>query len=208
MRVEEESDESEINCTPPEVSNTAREAIENLLPSKSRLHYEKAYRQFLDWRITKGVTNVSENVLLAYLSEKSKNVKASTLWATYSMLKSTLNIKENVDIAKFTKLVPFIKQQAVGYRAKKSKVFTREEISKFITEAPDEIYLFLKTVLIIGISGACRRDELTKLTVNDIKDKGPVLIINVLGTKTDVDRTFTITNSDYIEIYRKYFKLE
>lgn len=48
--------------------------------------------------------------------------------------------------------------------------------------------------LIIGLAGACRRDELRKLSINDIQDKGNVLIITISETKTYKKRIFTITN--------------
>lgn len=43
-----------------------------------------------------------------------------------------------------TKLKAFLKTKSLGYKAKKFKVFTQEEVSKFITEAPDETYLAAK----------------------------------------------------------------
>jgi hypothetical protein len=68
------------------------------------------------------MSNTTENVLLAYLEEKSKILKPSTLWSLFSMLKATLNIKENIDVRKFPKIVPYLKNKNVGYRRKKSKV--------------------------------------------------------------------------------------
>ncbi|XP_023313162.1 uncharacterized protein LOC111693184 [Anoplophora glabripennis] len=167
--------------------------------------YENAYRQFKEWCETNKARKASENVLLAYFAERSKKVKPSTLWAVYSMLKSTLNAKENVDIKKFTKLVPYLKKLSVGHNPKKSKVLTREEVNQFIREADDEIYLMV--VLILGISGACRREELTKMSVDDIEDKGSILIVKVPDTKTNIQRIFTVSNLDYIDIYRKYVAL-
>lgn len=62
----------------------------------------------------------------------------------------------------------------------------------------------LQIVLILGISGACRREELVKLTIDDIEDVGSVLIVKIPDTKTHSERTFTVSNVQYIEIYRKY----
>lgn len=197
-------EEMEISGTPPDVLRVANEAVQDLLPSKSRIHYEKAYDQFLKYRKEKNVGAVSENVLLAYLAEKAKLVKGSTLWSTYSMLKSTLNIKENVDVTKYSKVVPFLKKQMIGYRARKSKVFTSADICKFLTTAPDDSYLLSKVLLIIGVSGACRRDELVKMTVDDIQDEGSVVLITVPDTKTNGQRIFTIINPEYIRIFRTY----
>jgi hypothetical protein len=45
----------------------------------------------------------------------------------------------------------------------------------------------------MGILGAMRRDddELTKMSIDDIKDEHSVLIVAVPDTKTDIKRTFT-----------------
>lgn len=97
-----------------------------------------------------------KSILLVYLAERSKEVKSSTLWSIYSMLTSTLKVKENVDIRKVPKLVPFLKktvsrtssQVSVGHQAKKSMVLTREQINHFLTEADDNIYLLVKTLFL------------------------------------------------------------
>jgi hypothetical protein len=53
------------------------------------------------------------------------------------MLKATLNVKENIEIGAFLKVIAFLKRNAVGYEAKKSKVLTREEVNTFLKEADD-----------------------------------------------------------------------
>lgn len=66
-----------------------------------------------------------------------------------------------------TNLVKTIaKRQSVGYVSKKSKVSTEEQISKFFCEAAEEQYLLLKTILVFGIFGECRRDDLIRLTLD------------------------------------------
>lgn len=62
------------------------------------------------------------------------------------------------------------------------------------------------------MAGACRRDELTKMSLRDIDDKGSMLIVKIPDSKTNKSRMFTVTNDDahdinYLEIYRKYLKL-
>lgn len=59
----------------------------------------------------------------------------------------------------------------------------------------------------MGISGACRRDELVRMTIDDIEDVGSILIIKLPDTKTNMQRTFIVSKSEYIELYRKYFVL-
>ncbi|XP_031348033.1 uncharacterized protein LOC116174283 [Photinus pyralis] len=71
----------------------------------------------------------------------------------------------------------------------------------------------LKVVLIIGISGACRTDELTNLCTNNIQDKDDVLIVHIHNTKNYKERTFIVCNSnktnatDVVAICKKYFSL-
>lgn len=61
----------------------------------------------------------------------------------------------------------------------------------------------------MGVYGACRREELTNLTLDDIEDCGSVLIVKVRETKTKVTRTFTVVNNElnFLELYREYVAL-
>jgi integrase len=52
-------------------------------------------------------------------------------------------------------------------------------------------------MLIIGISGACRREELTFLDVKNITAKGSYIIIQIPDTKTNVRREFTISPGNF-----------
>jgi hypothetical protein len=91
-------------------------AVSNLIPEKSKRQYDKCYNDFKERCNKNNVKTVSENVVLAYLMEKSKTVKSSTLWSTYSMLKLTLNIRDGIGVTKFLKLVPFLKKNQLVIR--------------------------------------------------------------------------------------------
>lgn len=47
--------------------------------------------------------------------------------------------------------------------------------------------------LIFGIAGACRREELYKLLIDDITDLGDIIIVRILDSKKNSKRSFTIT---------------
>ncbi|KAJ8981101.1 hypothetical protein NQ317_005419, partial [Molorchus minor] len=121
---------SKISCIPPELKSIVNSALSDLIPKKSKRQYEKCYSEFKDWCDKQNVKTMSENILLAYLMQQSKFC--------------LLNIQEGIDVRKFLKLVPFLERKAVGYQAKKSKVFTREQIDSFLKEANDNKYLMLK----------------------------------------------------------------
>lgn len=64
----------------------------------------------------------------------------------------------------------------------------------------------------IAIAGACRIDELKKMAVNDIQEKGNVLVFKIPDSKTGRSRSFTVTDKmcegvNPITIYRKYRSL-
>jgi hypothetical protein len=139
--MEVDSDEDLPN-TPPEVKEAANLVTLELLPLKSRARYEREYDMFMRWRQEKKIKSFSESVVLGYMSEQAKVQKSSR----YSMLKASLVVKNNVDISKYCKLVAFLKRQSVGYtyKAKKSKIFSREQIFKFLSTAHDEEFLLMK----------------------------------------------------------------
>lgn len=124
------------------------------------------------------------------------------------MLKSTIQIKDNIDISQYKKLTALLKRQNDGYTPKKSKVLTMGDVMKFLKEASDDKFLLMKVVLIFGLNGACRRAELYNLTVNDIEDTGKMLVITLHDTKTKKRRIFTVgSECNGYEIYHKYSRL-
>ncbi|KAL0808689.1 hypothetical protein ABMA28_013120 [Loxostege sticticalis] len=91
-------DPSFFELTPPELSLIAQNDSENILPEKSKSRYISTYDEFIAWREEKKANSFSENVMLAYFSELSAKLKPSTLWSRFSMIKSMLKIRNNVDI--------------------------------------------------------------------------------------------------------------
>ncbi|XP_045470783.1 uncharacterized protein LOC123678054 [Harmonia axyridis] len=189
----------------------ANEAAEAVIPLKSKILYEKQYTAFCAWRNNKKAKGVNEKIILAYISEQSKKVKSSSLWSYYSQLKKMLALKEKIDIGRFHQVTAFLKQHSRGYVAKKSKVFTREEFEYFLDAAPDEQYLLIKVVFIMGVAGGCRIGELVTMTVDDVEDRGSVLVIQIPDTKTYKKRVFTVVNGTNkvaaLDIFRKYRNL-
>ncbi|XP_044755091.1 uncharacterized protein LOC123314044 [Coccinella septempunctata] len=121
------SDDDEI-VVPESIIEEANEAAEAVILLKSKTLYEKEYTAFCTWRNKrKKAKSVNEKIILAYIPERSKKVKSSSLWSYYSQLKKMLALKEKIDIGRFYQVTAFLKQHSRGYVAKKSKVFTREE---------------------------------------------------------------------------------
>lgn len=119
-----------------------------LLPKKPKSRYESTYKRFMNWTLQNNAQTLSENVIIAYLKKLSTELKPSTLWTTYSMLKTMLKLRNNIDISTYTKCVSFLKFQSSGYQCQKSLTLTSEQIQKFLSEAPDREYLFTKVRLL------------------------------------------------------------
>ncbi|KAJ8922304.1 hypothetical protein NQ315_004246 [Exocentrus adspersus] len=140
----------------------------------------------MEWKKTNNVQQFSENVILLYFKELSSKYKSSTLWAQYSMLKSTLNIKHDMNISNYQVLL--------------------EDFSRFLNCAPDEKYLLVKAVAVIGFAGACRRDELRRITVDDVQDLNSAMLVKIKNPNNNVYRSCALTGQFY-DIFKKYASL-
>lgn len=176
------------------------------LPEKSEKKYKTVYNSFMSWRMQNKINSFAEDVLVAYFKELSEKYTPSSLWAHYSMLRSTLGIHHKVMLKNYGKLRTFLKRNAIGYKSKKQmKTFTSEQVEKFIAEAHDYQYLAVKVVLIMGLAGACDRQQLRSLNIKDIQDFQSAMLVTVRKDGTIVKK-FTITDN-YYHICKKYISL-
>lgn len=125
---------------------TSETTSKPLLPGKSKKKYEKEFKIFNTWCESNNVLIATENVMLGYFELMSKTKKASTLWASYSMLRSCLILYKNIDISKYSKLTSFLKRKSRDYEPKKSKILEIDDINKFINTADDYTFLAIKVV--------------------------------------------------------------
>lgn len=131
-------------ATPDGLVEAAMLAADESLPSVSKDRYNKAYSDFKKWQTEQGASSMSERVVLAYFAKLSETYKPSSLWSYYSMLKSTMRVKDNLDIATYKQLTGFLKTKSAGYKSNKAKIFTEEEMRRFMTSASDEAWLDVK----------------------------------------------------------------
>jgi hypothetical protein len=99
----------------------------------------------MQWRSEKKIKSFSESTFLAYFNELATNHRPSSLWATYSMLRSMIDIKHNINtyILSF-EFNCFSKAKNKGYTSKKPQVLSPEHINQFLQEAPDNKFLAVK----------------------------------------------------------------
>ncbi|XP_064213494.1 uncharacterized protein LOC135266508 [Tribolium castaneum] len=204
------SSNKEETCS--EISNIAADAKDSLLPSKSKHLYEETYNAYRKWRSNKKIDTICEDTILAYFSSELSRYKSSSLWSKYSMLRSTINLRERIDISKFPSVIPYLKRKGEGYKPKKSLILSKDHIDEFFRKADTKEHLFNKVVLIFGVAGACRRQELVTLTTTCVQDCKTHFLIKLEDTKTKVDQCFIITagkleNVNLLELVRRYMEI-
>ncbi|KAF5293215.1 hypothetical protein FQA39_LY13683 [Lamprigera yunnana] len=136
------------------------------------------------------VTN--EEKVLAYCQQKFKAYKI----LTNIILKIKFSYKE---VFKFNS---FPKTKVSGNYSKTYSVFTKSEKSEIITflrEADDRISLMMKVVLVVGIIGARRGEELIFLKVQTIKEMRSIILIKISNKNTNVRRQTSTALEEYIE---------
>lgn len=122
----------------------AYKACDQLLPPQSKEKYNSVYQKFQTWRKTKNNDPISEEILLKYFTELAESIKPSSLWAIFSMLKTTIKIYDQCDIGSYSNLLALLKRNSENYIPKKSSVLSDEDIAKFLNDAPDDQYLAMK----------------------------------------------------------------
>nr|XP_023029625.1 uncharacterized protein LOC111517651 [Leptinotarsa decemlineata] len=110
------------------------------------------------------------------------------------MLKSMVTIHEKRDITKFNELQAFLKRKSKSYKPKKSAVLSPKDVIRFLKDAPNDIHLLHKVVLIMGYFGGCRSQELLNMNISDIEDRDSVMVVNVPKSKTGVSKKFTVVD--------------
>lgn len=129
-----------------EIKNIAATVKDSLLPSKSRHLYEETYNAYRKWCSNKKIKTTCEDSILAYFNSDLSRYKSSSLWSKYSMLRSTINLREGVDISKFPSVIPFLKRKGEGYKPKKSLILSKDHIDEFLIKADNKEHLFNKVV--------------------------------------------------------------
>lgn len=144
---EESTDEEEVNRN---FENEAELIVKtDSLPKKSAERYMLVYDTYQKWKQEnkKALSPCDESNLIVYFKSLSAKLSPSTLWSVFSMLKSTLCARDNIDITKFQKLKGLIKNNSKGHKPKKSAVLTWDEVMEFLNNAPDYDHLIHKVCI-------------------------------------------------------------
>lgn len=132
------------NALPANIQALADQAMISLLPKLSADRYKGAFEKFRKWMSESNLSEIDENVVLAYFKGPLGTLAPSTWWQTYSMLKSQICLNLKIDIGRYYKVQLLLKRASEGYQTKKSKVLLKSHIDTFIRDAPDDQFLLVK----------------------------------------------------------------
>jgi hypothetical protein len=163
------------------VNNSSRSADEirsDLVPSASKKEYLTVWNDFCTWSIINNgfdpnSSEPAEDLYLMYFDFLRPNRAVSTLWKTYSILNKLHKVNWGQSLKKIApaleELLKKLDKESTK-KKKKAKVFTQEEIFKFLDTASNSgKELLWKVVTIAGYFGALRTCELTQLTFSSVE---------------------------------------
>lgn len=129
----------------------AKLIIENdTLPKKSCDRYLLNYNNYKTWleKNSNSLSDSDEHNLVVYFQKLKDKLSPPTLWSVWSMLRKTLNVKDNINITNFLNLKALIKNNMKGYVPRKAYTFRWNQIMTFMESASDQIYLAYKVIII------------------------------------------------------------
>lgn len=201
----------EISLTPPELKEIASKARERLVPTKSKPIYDQTLAKFKTWCAQHKVPEnyFSEGTILAYAKTLAETMRPSTVWSKISMLRKTILAYHSLDLGEMATVKAFTHRHEMDHpEKKKSAVFTRENVERYLSNASDDAFLATKVALLFGLFGGLRRSELAAITLNDISAYPDHLLIVIPASKTG-RRSFVVPSHpnptyDPIRYYEKY----
>lgn len=143
--VEDESNDSESESETEITANDAEPMKD--LPRRSKEKYLQTYQNFMTWKEGRKKDSLVEDVFIEYFTELAGKFKPSSLWAQFSMLKSTMLLYNKIDMSSYRVLLAFLSKNAEGYQCRKTHVFTSKQIETFLVQASDDRFLATKVII-------------------------------------------------------------
>lgn len=217
--VESSSDTASTSTTVSSSSSCSRKEEANviLLPSQSAATYKKEYKAFIDSVKIKDSVKPSENNIMAYMQQQEKDGKAAaTQWSRFSMIKAVIGELFGPGDS-YPLVTAYLKRrdEADGLQ-KKAKVFTAEEVFRFIemdhsSMAESHKILLYQAFIIFAYYGGLRCAENYGIEKKGIsEDKLGIWVCYTAakqrGKKKRKPATFLIPKGNMTQIVNKYLQ--
>ena len=213
LQLGEESDEESDSDTDDEIELEASfvQYVDNL---DSGAMYKKRVLKYKNFCKEKDVSESNVQSLYDYLVHLREDLlfKGSTCWTNCSSICSWFEIVHKIKpIVGF----PMIKRLLQNYervdKTKQSKTLEKHEMTKFLSDAPNnDFYLVRKVATILSIYGLLRKAELIELNFEHVEQKTDVCEVTInrrKGKKKHATSSFFVTNSDHCGLIAYYISL-
>ena len=154
------------------MKRSAEMIIKEIGPLSTGKRYEDRWQEFIQHQNLNEDTPPKEDHFVEYFDylRNTKKYASSTLWSIYSMLNNKVQLNFGFKLQKFPRITLLLKSYEAGYTRKKAKEFSKEEVMKFLREAPDEgENIHLKVAVVLAYFGGLRCAELVSLTLDDFE---------------------------------------
>lgn len=124
-------------------------AVQQSIPSDEL----NGYDEFMNWRKTWNINSFTEEVFIEFFREVTETLGPKTHQRIFTTLRKGMKYFHNVNIIKLPSLMDFLvrnesiapKKRKIFCEQKRAKLsLSADQISKFLTEAPDAEYLAIK----------------------------------------------------------------
>lgn len=153
-----------------------------------------------------GLTEINEEAVLEFLTQKFTAGVPTGVYSIFSMLKATL---PDHHLDQYFQVKEFMKKISKGYKPKKGSRFTNEHLHAFVSTADQTTHLLNMVIIILGVTGAMCRKEIYDLEEENVADKGEYIEVSLRDTRTQKNRKFLIINQKvrFADIIRSYMAL-
>lgn len=126
---------------------------------------------------------ISEPNILQFLANISSSYAPSSLWSMYSLLKKYILWEWKVDLGEAPTIKQFLTTLNKTHKKKKAPAFTREQVYTFLSDLDTPVWM--KLVVVIGIFGCMRSNEIVRISWEDIHTVPDGFNIDIVRIKTD-----------------------
>ena len=127
-----------------ETSSSSDSAVDTMFKKrlKTKSAQERAYTIYSQWKEKNGVTTSERSLLNYFFQFYREKYSPTTIGTHFAKLKRSVKKYECIDISRY--FILYASVIKLEYQSKKSRVFTTEQLKKFLQEAPENRFLLHK----------------------------------------------------------------
>ena len=117
---------------------SANDIMQDAMPIKSNKKYNDSWNDFCEF-LKLDDREPTEDELLQYFDnlKNNKEYASSTIWSVYSMINHKFQLLFGKKLQIYPRITILLKSYEAGYVRKSASVFSKDEILRFLSTAPD-----------------------------------------------------------------------